>query len=271
MLINQFRLFSSPEALRTIPRARTLISCGLFVAVTLLSMPLVAQEGSAPFTISTSYHNLLSNADGTGMLDRIIVDALGRCGIEAQIVFTETDRSLVDVNTGILDAEMNRIEGIDAEYPNLIRVPEPNMTMEFVAFATRDYEIDGWESIRELDVGIVRGWKILETHTEGFPNLHFVPTEAELFEMLQRDRIDVALYARLTGYAALAEMGIEGVHHLTPPLASREMFLYVHRTHAELVADIAEALRSQKRDGTYQAIVDDTLKRYLPRPAGGRP
>ena len=222
----------------------------------------VCQE--IPFTISTSYNNLLSNHDGTGMLDRLMHEAFGRLGIPCELVYTDTQKSLYDVNSGVLDAELNRIEGMEAFYPSLVRVPEANMVMEFVAFADRDIPIDGWESLRNLDIGIVRGWKILEENTRGFPYVTLVPTEVELFNMLARGRIDVALYSKLTGYAVLKDLGLTGLHHLEPPLARRDMFLYVHASHRDMVDALAGALRCIKADGTYDRIVSESTEGYIP-------
>ncbi len=215
------------------------------------------------FYISTSYKNLLSNPEQTGMLDRIMEDIFRRIGLDARIVFTPTEKSLVDVNAGLLDAELNRIAGMEAEYPNLIQVPEPNMTMEFVAFAKKEFPINGWDSIYDLYIGIVRGWKILEKNTAGFPQRTLVPTETELFTMLHKNRLDVALYSKLTGYAALKEMNYEGIFHLKPPLASRKMYLYVHKRHADLVPKIAAALQGMKKDGSYARIVSEATGPYI--------
>lgn len=44
-----------------------------------------------PFAISTSYNNLLSNPEHTGMLDRIITEAFGRIRVPCELVFTETE------------------------------------------------------------------------------------------------------------------------------------------------------------------------------------
>lgn len=235
-------------------------------AISLLALLLFLQAPFAwsqeTFTVSTSYRNLLSNSQGDGILDQLFRETFRRLGVEVEMVFSRTDRSILDVNAGILDAEANRIAGMEAQYPNLRRVPEANMTMEFVAFSRRPLEIEGWESIRDLDIGIVKGWRILEQNTEGFPYVVTVPTETQLFEMLSRDRIDVALYAKLTGYATLGEMGLSDISHQGPPLETRQMYLYVHESKGPLVDDIAHALRGVKSDGTYQAIFAEVLRRY---------
>ena len=107
--------------------------------------------------VSTSYKSLLSTPDQKGMLDLLVKEAFRRIGLEAEIVFNLTGRSLSDVNEGLADGELNRIEGMEKNFPNLVMVPEPNMVMDFVAFSKRDLPIDGWDSIRGLRVGIVRG------------------------------------------------------------------------------------------------------------------
>lgn len=243
---------------RTIRRKwKTLIGVSFFLLLQLL--PLCAEE---PFTISNSYQNLLSNREGTGMLDRIFLEIFTRMGMDLEIVFTPTEKSLPDTNAGIFDAEANRIAGMEKNFPNLRRVPEPNMIMEFVAFSKRPYPIDGWESIRNLDIGLVRGWKILEENTAGFPHVVRVPTEIELFNMVKKDRIDIALYSKLTGYATLREMGINGITHNKPPLEVREMYLYVHKKHSDLRPHIAHTLVEMKQDGTYQRILEEVGKEY---------
>lgn len=215
-----------------------------------------AEEGA--FTISTSYKSLLSNPEQTGMLDRLIKEAFGRIGRRVEIVFSPTERSLADVNAGLLDAELNRVEGMERNFPNLIRVPEPNMTMHFVAFAKKTYPINGWKSIEDLYIGVVRGWKILEKNTEGFPHVVLVPTETELFTMLHKNRIDVALYDKLTGYEQLRLRGFSEIRHLDPPLASKDMFLYLNKKHRDLIDPLANALKAMKADGAYDRIVKET-------------
>jgi len=232
-----------------------------FVSLSLaLAGPVVFSQET--FTISTSYQNLLSNSEGTGMLDLILTEAFRRIGMKAEFVYTTTGKSLVDVNAGVFDGEINRIAGMEAQYPDLRRVPEPNMVMDFVAFSTKPLKISGWESIHDLDIGLVRGWRILEDSTKGFPHVVAVPTELELFNMLRKGRIDVALYDLYTGYAVLNELGLKDAVSLNPPLASREMFLYVHKKHEALAGRIALALREMKADGTWARLVAQVRTAY---------
>lgn len=227
----------------------------------LLPAPGKARAQEHVFRISTSYKSLLSTPEQTGMLDMLIKEAFQRAGLRAEIVFTQTERSMYDVDAGLLDGEINRIEGMEKRFSNLVRVPESNMTMHFVAFSNRPYPVDGWESLKELHVGVVDGWRILEEHTVDFPKRILVPSETELFTMLHKDRIDVALYDKLTGYETISRLGYTEIRHLEPPLISRDMFLYVHKNHSDVVDALAEALREMKRDGAYNRIVSEATAR----------
>ncbi|WP_052078417.1 substrate-binding periplasmic protein [Spirochaeta lutea] len=212
-------------------------------------------EAEEPVIISTSYQNFLSNCQGTGMLDEIILEAFRRVGGRAKVVYNPTEQALYDVNAGIFQGELNRVAGMEKDFPNLVRVPEANMVMDFVAFSRQALQIRSWEDLRELSIGIVRGWKILEEQTADFPWVILVPTQVELFTMLDKGRIDVALYDYATGYTVLADLGYQGIRHLEPPLATRPMYLYLHRDYRELVQPLADALRAMKADGTYQEMV----------------
>lgn len=231
----------------------------MLIFFVLLSLPVSsALAKDKTVRVSTSYKTLLSTPEQTGMLDQIIIEAFRRIGVKAEVVFTPTERSLVQVNYGELDCELNRTEGMEQLFPNLCRVPEPNMVMHFVAFAKKPFPISGWDSLRELRVGYVSGWKILEHNTNGFPNVTHVLTPEQLFQMLEMDRIDVALYAKLTGYERIKALGYDNIRHLDPPLASKSMFLYLNKKHKDLAAPLAKALKDMKYDGTYERIVRDT-------------
>lgn len=220
-------------------------------------LPTKSLWAESPFTISTSYNNLLSNPNKDGLLDKLMIELFKRINVDMELVFTTTEKSLVDVNAGFIDGELNRIEGMEKAFPNLIRIPEPNMIMHFVAFSKKNFNIKDWNSIRPFYIGLVRGWKILERNTKGFPNVISTPTEKELFTMLHKGRLDVALYAKLTGYAVLEQNGFNDIRHLEPPLASRPMYLYVHKSHKDLVKKIADMLKEMKRDGSYSRIMNE--------------
>jgi polar amino acid transport system substrate-binding protein len=52
-------------------------------------------------------------------------------------------------------------------------------------------------------------------------------------------------------------------HALEPPIAVREMYLYLNKKHAALIPRISAALAQMKEDGEYQRIYSQTLTPLL--------
>ena len=81
----------------------------------------------------------------------------------------------------------------------------------------------------------------------------------QLMTVLKLNRVDVVLIERWMGISEGRRLGIADLRALEPPLARREMFLYLHKTHERLIPDIADALRGIKADGTYQRLLEQTI------------
>lgn len=197
-----------------------------------------------------------SRPDESGIIDRVLKEAFRRVGITISIGSCQAERALLNVNEGIDDGTFSRITGMSETYPALVQVPQKLVDFEFVAFTRKvDLETMGWESLKPFDVAIVTGWKILEENVRGTRSLQKVRDQDLLFNLLAKDRVDLVVYSRLGGEHAIRELGLKGIKALEPPLASKEMFLYLNRKHAALVPHVSEALRTMNQDGTYQTIL----------------
>lgn len=195
-----------------------------------------------------------TTADQRGFLDAIAGEAFRRAGVRLKLVKLPAERALRNVNAGIDDGDLTRIAGLEAEYPNLVRVPEKLMDWEFAAFSRNPALPARWDTLRAVPVGHIRGWKIYERELAGAPYVVTAEDPAQLFRQLQLGRIEVALYAHWQGLDLLRREGIADVHLLEPTLARREMFIYLHKRHAALVPRIAEALRAIKAEGLYDRL-----------------
>jgi len=207
-----------------------------------------------PLTIGTTIAPPLSMPDGNGMLDRLQREAFLRINMGVRFVTLPSERSLAEANSGGIDGDNNRIAGLEKNYPDLIQVPESNMAYEFTAFAVDPaVEVNGWESLSKYSVGYIQGWKILEENVKA-AELTKVATPQQLFALLKAKRVDVIIYERFGGEHFIRELDVQGARALQPPLAKREMYLYLNRKHASIVEAVAKALRDMKADGSYQAV-----------------
>ncbi len=217
-----------------------------------------------PLVLTTSMAPPLSRDDQTGFYDQILIEAFQRVEQPVQITHLPTERSITNANLGISDGEFPRISGLERLYPNLRKVPEKIDDFEFVAFTWRtDIELKDWASCKPYNIAIVRGWKILEANLADVKSLVKVKNQEILFSLLGKHRTDIVVYSRFEGHEMIKKLGLQSVWVLEPPLATREMFLYLNKKHLSLAPVIAKQFRIMKQDGAYDRIFKKTLGPYL--------
>ena len=231
--------------------AGTLLVLGNAPSAAELPELVLNDPNEAPFT----------TVDGKGFLDAVAGEAFRRAGVRLRLVKQPAERALRNANAGVEDGDLSRIAGLEAHYPNLIRVPEKLLDWTFSAFSKNTAVPAQWEAIRAHSVGHIKGWKIYEQEMAGAAQVLTAEDPAQLFRLLEQNRVEVVLYSKWAGEALLQQQGIKGVHALEPPLATREMFIYLHKRHAALVPKLAEALRAMKADGSYARLMREKVWR----------
>lgn len=217
--------------------------------------------GQEPLRINCTLHSPYE-----AFFFRMVEEICARHDVPVKRNTPPVGRSLIHVNQGIDDGDGPRISGLTATYPNLIQVPEPFGDFIFGAFATSKKEhIDGWSSLKELNVAYIHGWKIFDLHVTDAKSITKVRNKDLLFGLLDAGRTDVALLTKLAGYAQIQRMGLENIHFIEPPLAVEPNYLYLHNRHRVLAAELAETLKTLKQNGTYHRIYQEMISPYLPQ------
>jgi len=238
----------------------------ILILILVLSILFVPEIINAQDTLAltTSMTSPLSREDQTGFYDQVLIEAFRRMEQPIEITHLPTERSITNANLGLSDGEFPRIAGLDGLYTNLIRVPEKIVDFDFVAFTWRDdIQLTDWNSCKPYNVAIVRGWKILEANLAEVKSLVRVKNQDLLFSLLAEHRIDIVVYSRFEGYEMIKKHDIQSIRAIEPPLAKREMFLYLNKKHQQLIPAAAKQLQNMKSDGTYDRIFEQTLGAYL--------
>lgn len=222
---------------------------------------------------NTAFGPPIHSADGSGFFNVLMGEAFDQLGYRVEVDDPPAERALVNANAGVVDGDGPRIHDLRdiGSYPNLLRVPVELIIIDFVAFTRGDaLHVDNWASLAPYNVGIVRGWKVLEQKITSARSLVRTKTASLLFGLLANGRIDVAVIDRLSGLAAARERAINDIRVVHPPLVRRPMYLHLHRRHAELVEPLAAVLTAMKADGSFKRIEEATLGAYLEQPAQSR-
>lgn len=191
--------------------------------------------------------------DGKGFVDIILKEVFERIGMKVQIAQLPAERSLVNANSGIDDGDAHRVVGIEKFFPNLIPVPVTWPKMRFVAFTMgEDFPTHSWSQLSYRSVAFINGWKILERKIVDNGQVTLAKDAIQLFDLLTHGRVQVVIYDAWLGLAYLQENNIQGVRMLEPAFAERDLYMYLHKKHADLVPRVEDAFRAVKADGTYE-------------------
>ena len=217
------------------------------------------------YILNTSTGSPYVTPDHEGFLDRIMAAAFNRIGLKGEVsLYTASKRALINANEDVDQGVAMRVKNLEKKYPNLVRVPEPLIENDFVAYSRDlDFATTGWDTLKPYAVTHIHGWLIFERNMAKGQEVTTVKEAGQMFAMLEKKRADIALYERWQGLQRAKDQGLTVRIH-EPPLASVDMFMYLHKNHAHLVDKLSQALKAMKADGTYQAIFDKTLTPLLP-------
>jgi len=202
----------------------------------------------------------LNTPDQSGFLDIICTKALSQVGYGLKTFSLPAERGLKNSNAGIDDGEMTRVAGLNTLYSNIIQVPEKIFDWKFVVFSKHDMALhSGWEGLAGRDVGFINGWKILEKNIPSSVYSVKVRTPEQLFEMLNKNRVDFIIYEYWSGMKFIEDPEFASIQPHSPPLMVEPMYIYLHQKHDRLVLPLAAAIQEMKQNGSYQRLYSQML------------
>jgi polar amino acid transport system substrate-binding protein len=224
---------------------------GLIALVSLASLDVVAAE---KLVLSTGMVEPWTNAEGSGFHRALIREMFARMGMVADVDLNlASSRAFSLANDGVTDGLAGRVAGVEKDYGNLIRVPERMFVNDFVACSRGIGAPDSWEGLAPHSVAYIIGWQIFENRVPPVRDLTLVKDSTQLLNLIKADRVEVILHERWQALWQAKAMGI-ALHCQQTSLARVDMYIYLHRRHADLVDKAAATLRQMKADGSYEAV-----------------
>ena len=238
---------------------RRIISVAAFVFFSLSNSPVFSDN---VLQVSSGIREPLSNLQQTGFNDLVAKEVFKRAGYRINIMRMPAARALLDLDSGINDADLVRIKNISSVYPNIRVVPEKIIDFDFVAISKNiDFKADGWDSLKPYETGIVSGWRILEVNVKSDISVTRVEDTLRLIKILDNDRVDLVVSERWQARQAIRALAIDSLTIHEPPIKSNELFIVVHKRHEKLIPKLTAIIKSMKLDGSFERIYRQTLGR----------
>ena len=195
---------------------------------------------------------------------KILIAAYKRLDIPVEIIGMPGKRALAESSKGRVDGEVHRIYRIEKDYPTLIRVPTAINYIEPSAFSKNEkFNVTGCEALRGYKIGIVRGVRHAETCTEGMKRVQVVGNSSKLMQILDKDRVDIVITAKLNGLIQLKRLNLNSIYPLSPPLCKKLVYHYLHEKHKNLVPQIDTIFKEMEKSGELERLRDKYIKELL--------
>lgn len=228
----------------------------IIIAVLFMVMQMSYANAQQTLILGNSHGAPMTTPNEDGLFDLIYQKLSQRLGIKIVIQNTDTaERALLNASSGVNDGDVGRVAGLEKRYPNLVYVPVPVYHYQMVVFSkTINFPVDGAKSIHPYDIGLVTGWKILENISHGARSVTSLETGEQLFSMLDKNRVEIALHEKAEGLSILKTLGLKNIKVLQPNLIEGDWYLYLNKKHENLVPRIAAELEKMHKDGTIKRI-----------------
>jgi ABC-type amino acid transport substrate-binding protein len=186
----------------------------------------------------------------------ILKVAYAKLGITVEFLDVEAKRALALSSAGDVDGEIQRVASVAQQYPTLLQLKPAINYIEPAVFTTDlEFAVNGWSSIKDYQVGIVRGVGSSEAGTKGMPNVHRATSLEDLVRMLDRDRFDLLVTDLFSGRVEVRRQELESrIHPLLPPLERIDIYHYLHERHRALVPQVEAVLREMEKSGELERL-----------------
>ena len=186
----------------------------------------------------------------------IVGEAYQRIGIKMEVHFLGQGASLEASNSGKLDGELQRIDGITRTWANLVQVEIPFNYFRAAAYSkNHNFLVNGWISLEPYSLGIIRGAVYAAQGTQGM-EVTVADDYGSLLDMLDQDQIDIAVASDLIGRITLPQREGTEIKAMKGNLEISLLYHYVHRNNEHLVPQLEEELKAMLLDGTIRQISD---------------
>ena len=180
-----------------------------------------------------------------------------KAGYSISITPMPGQRAQQEATTGAKDGEIMRIFTYGEENPTTIRVPTPYYYLETMGFIREDsgIVINSKEDLANYRLVKVRGVKHTNNITRGMPDVHDIKNTNNMMEFLRRGRADIALTNTVDGVLALRNLGYNDIVPLSAPLATLDLFNYIHEKNSDLVPEIDAVIQEMQASGEMDQII----------------
>ena len=191
-----------------------------------------------------------------------------RLNISVEFSDVPGKRALALSSAGELDGEVHRIANLAQTYPTLLQISPPINYIEPSVFTTTlRLDVQGWDSIRDYSIGIVRGVGSSEAGTRHMSRVTAASSLENMIHMLDAGRFDLIVTDLFSGRVAVRKLKLESrIFPLSPPLERIYIYHYLHQRHRDLARKVEVVIQEMDASGELARLRDRLVRQVLNEP-----
>lgn len=187
-----------------------------------------------------------------------------RLGLTMILVKFPPKRSLIEVNNGAVNGELARATVIEANNPNLIRIPYRVGTIKLMAIQrTQQPDIKHLAELKGMRIGVLRGFRTTESMTDALPREMYNDIPG-LFKGVIHGRIDVALFPKIGGEQYIRENQLEDTLVISKqPLIDIPIYHYLHNRAQKTAQALTAEMKKMQATGELQSLIEQQEQSFI--------
>lgn len=180
-----------------------------------------------------------------------------RLGHTMTIVRFPAKRSLVEANLGTVNGELIRVEAIEEQAANLIRIPFAIGRLKVVAITrTGQPKVKNMTGLKSKRVGILRGVEFTDQMTKHLDRQALNSIKG-LFDILLSSRVDVILFPELDALQYIKFNDLEyKLDVSTFPIMEVELYHFIHKSSKALADQLFEEMKEMDQSGELAVLIE---------------
>lgn len=186
----------------------------------------------------------------------VMTEIYKRIGYDMKIVRFPGKRSLVEANLGTTDGELLRIQAIENQYPNLVRIPYAiGRLTASTLIRSGQPQITALSQRQGKRVGIIRGIEYTNLLTKNLDR-QILNNIDGLFNTLLIGRVDVVLFPEQDARKYIERHGLENEIEMSPhPIVEMSLYHYLHKDSRAIVETLAKEIQRMTKNGDLENLL----------------
>lgn len=231
----------------------------LFLLLLSTSLPLHAKQ----VLIATINHQTPRLMVSQSIMDNIYQ----RLGYNMTIVKFPPKRTLLEVNYGSANGELARGVIIEADNPDLIRIPYAIGHIKLVAIQRSGAKaINQLDDLKPLRIGVLRGFVTTDKLSKSLKREIYNDLPG-LFKGLNKKRVDVILFTQLDSQYYFRQLQQKNKTQpaliFSQPLMEIPVYHYLHKRSKNIANALQQEMQKMQASGELQQLIDNAEQKFM--------